>query len=78
MMQVEQITLDQAQEAVRQSNEEFVNALNGFKENVETGVDEMAKYMEAIKNPYVMLATVFTVGIFFGRLLRFSFKTRIE
>ena len=76
MMQAERLTLDEAQEAVRQSNEEFAQALNGFKENVEAGVDEVSKYVDAIKNPYVMAATVFTVGMFFGQFVRFSLKRK--
>jgi hypothetical protein len=76
MNQAESISLEQAQEEVNRSNLEFESALTRFRDKVEDGVREYNRYSEAIKNPLVMTAVVFTVGIFFGQVLRFSFRNR--
>lgn len=72
----EVLTVERAEEEVRRSNLEFEGALNQFRDKLEVGVRGIERYVEAAKNPFAMVAIVFTVGIFFGQLIRFSFKNR--
>lgn len=72
------LSLEEAEQRVKESTRQVEVALDHLKEKVDSGFDTFQKFMEAAKQPRSLLGITFVVGIFFGQLIRYSYQQEIE
>lgn len=70
------ISIQEAEQEVTKSSQELEIAVDHLKVKVEDSANTIERYALAVRNPYVLVAVVATLGVFMGKLIRNAFENK--